>query len=765
MRQVSSWKAPLFASVAIGVLCAAGGATAQASADAPKGSATQVETLIVTAEKRSENLQSTPLTVQALSESALKAAGAQTVQDLETVVPGLAFGKNFSNGTPYIRGVGQNTGTLNVESPVAIYVDGVYLAQPNAGMFSFNNVQQIEVAKGPQGTLFGRNTTGGVIQVTTRQPSMTPSFKGSVSYGNYNTVSGDAYVTGKIAPDVASSLSVYGFNRQEGYIDNLFLHRKIGQENDYGIQSKTFWTPSDKTDVTLNLIYNWQMSYTGTTTGVYPGMLADDHVTRFAGQYAVFDGINTPNRDAQLLVAATINHDFGWAKLTSISSYHKIWNRLNFVQNAEPIHTPRIPGVADLTLFDTAYGETYTQELQLKSPDAQDFRWILGAFLLRDKSQFNADDFREGFFQVQGSNPNMIRGRQLTKSWAVFAEASKTILPDTRLTLGARYTEDQRTLYGNTATLLGNGAVLISTPAAPGGTFAPVQTPKTWDAATYRAVLDHHFTPDIMGYVSFNSGFKSGIYNIAVFFNPPVAPEKINAYEVGLKSEFFDHRLRLNAAAFDYDYTNIQLRQTGGSFPGRFILVNAASGTVKGLDVDFSAVPVRNLTINGGLELLDAMYDSFPGAPFAIPNPVTLPLPAGCAVVGVLPPSAALPGGNTTATCDASHSRMIRSPTFTGNIGATYVHDLAGGAQLTLNANDHYNSGFFWDPDHLLRQAAYHNGSASVTWIAPSGAWDVGIWGTNLFQAHIWASATAGPTSAFSPGLPRMFGVRFSVRH
>jgi iron complex outermembrane receptor protein len=764
MKMAPSWKAPLMASVAAGVLLAAGGAAAQASAGAPKTGATEVETIIVTAEKRSTNLQSTPLTVQALTENALKAAGAQSVQNLETLVPGLAFGKNFSNGTPYLRGVGQNAGTPNADSPVAIYVDGVYLAQPASGMFSFNNIQQIEVAKGPQGTLFGRNTTGGVIQVTTRQPSLETSSKASIGYGNYDTFQGDAYVTGQVAPNVASSLAAYGYKRRDGYIDNLFLHSKIGQREDYGIQSKTLWTPDDKTDVTLNLIYNWQRTYIGTTTGVYPGMVADDHVTRYAGQYAVYDGIPTPNRDAQFLGAMTANHDFGWATLTSISAYHRMWDRLNFVQNAEPIHTPRIPGVATITLFIPTYGETYTQEFQLKSPDQQDFRWILGAFLLRDKTQQNADDFREGFFQFQGSAPNIIRGRQLTKSYAGYAEASKTVLPDTRLTLGVRYTQDKKELYGQIATLLPTGAILMSSPAAPGGTFRPLETPKTWDAFTYRAVLDHHFTPDIMGYVSFNRGFKSGLYNIAVFFNPPVNPETINAYEVGLKSEFFDHRLRLNVAAFDYDYKNIQLRQTGGNFPGRFILVNAATGTVRGLDVDFTAVPVRNLTLTGGFEVLDAMYDKFPGAPFAFPNPVTLPLPAGCAVVGALPPSAALVGGNTTATCDASNTRMIRSPKFTGNIGATYVHDLAGGDQLTFSANDHYNSGFFWDPDHLLKQKSYHNAAASLTWTAPSGAWDVGIWGTNLFQAHIWASSTAGPTSTFSPGEPRQFGIRASVR-
>jgi len=288
----------LLAGVAGGGLAATGAAAAQTS---DRAGVAEVETVVVTAQKRSENLQSTPVTVQAITESALKAAGAAGVQDLQTVVPGLTFGKNFSNGTPYLRGVGQNVGTPNTETPVAIYADGVYLVQPNAGLFSFNNVQQVEVAKGPQGTLFGRNTTGGVIQVTTRRPSATPGFRASLGYGAYDTFSGDAYVTGEVAPGVASSLSVYGLKRSGGYIDNLFLKKKIGQEESYGIQSKTLWTPDDRTDVTLNLIYSWQLSYTGSTTGVYPGAVADDGVTRYAGQYAVYDAVPTPNRDSQVL--------------------------------------------------------------------------------------------------------------------------------------------------------------------------------------------------------------------------------------------------------------------------------------------------------------------------------------------------------------------------------------------------------------------------------------------------------------------------------
>jgi iron complex outermembrane receptor protein len=329
-----------------------------------------------------------------------------------------------------------------------------------------------------------------------------------------------------------------------------------------------------------------------------------------------------------------------------------------------------------------------------------------------------------------------------------------------------RYSSDRKRVYGTSETITAAGAIVTTTPQAPGGIFRPLETPKSWNEWTYRAVLDHHFTPDLMAYASYNRGFKSGLYNISFFGNQPVDPEIVDASEVGLKTEFFDRRLRLNVAGFYYDYQDVQLRQVVSSFPGAFLLYNAATSTVKGLDIDLTARPTEALTIRSGLGLLDAKYDSFAGAPFALRNPVTLPLPAGCSVVGAaLPPSAATPGGTTTVSCDASGFRMMRSPTVTANLGVSYSVELSGGSGLLFNISDSYNDGFFWDPDHQLRQDPYHDVRASVTWLAPSEKWDVRLWGTNLADEVVYTTAGGGATSIFGPGQPRRYGIELSVRH
>lgn len=745
--------------------CALLGASVASAQDVTSGGAV-LEEITVTAQRRAQNIQDAPLSVQALTADSLAAAGVGGTQNLQSAVPGLVFNNNLTAALPYIRGVGQNTGSLGVESPVAMYIDGVYLVGPANGIFNLTNVERVEVAKGPQGTLFGRNTTGGVIHVITREPEQELSWSGGLGYGNFDTRSANAYVTTGVGSNLATSLSGYYEDRNEGYINNVFLNQELGQSENYGVQNKWLWDASEQTELGLNLFYNYRSGFQGTTNAVYEGDVADDRVTGHLGPYTTSAGIPTPNLDEQWLAALTLRHDFGWARLTNIASYHDLRDRFNFVQNAEPLHDPFLIGRAAVTQYVFGSQETVTEELQLQSQADADLQWTAGLFYLHDRTGLDVLDYRENQFIFQGSGANDIVSRQETDSYAAYLDGSKTIFGKTRLTLGARYSKDEKEVTGRVNTVTASGAIVTTTPAAPGGTFAPLETPKSWAEWSYRAVLDHHFNEDVMGYVSYNRGFKSGLYNITVFFNQPVDPEIVDAFEVGLKNELFGRRLRLNVAAYYYDYKDVQLRQTVSAFPGRFLLLNAADATVQGIDADFSAVVTENLRIDGGISYLDAKYDNFPGAPVAIPNPVSLPLPAGCSVVGAaLPPSAAFVGGNTTVSCNLVDSRMIRSPEITGNLGVRYTANFSSGAKLTFSVNDHYNDGFLWDADGRLRQEAYHDVSASITWALSSGRWDVTMWGRNLADEEIHATASAGGTTTFAPGLPRTYGISFNVRN
>jgi iron complex outermembrane receptor protein len=738
---------------------------AQAPADTDN-TAGGLEQIIVTAQRRSQNIQDTPVTVQALTADTLAAAGASSTIDIATMVPNLTFNASLTAGAPYIRGVGQNTGSLGVESPVAIYIDGVYLVAPASGLFDLANIERVEVLKGPQGTLFGRNTTGGVIQVITKEPQAELDWSASAGFANYETYSGSAYLTGEVAPNLSSSISANLENQNEGWINNTFLDKRIGDSENVSLQNKWLWQVTPDTQIGLNALYLRKFGYLGTTVGVYPGYIADDKVTPHLGDYTTSAGIPTWNRDKQGLVALTIRHDLDWSRLTSISAWHRLWDRFNFVQNAEPLHSPFLPGVAAITQYIKGDQETFTQELQLQAPSSADFQWTLGMYYLDDKTELDVKNFRENQFIFQGSGSAKVDANQDTRSYAAYADGSITVLPDTRLTLGARYSNDRKRVYGTSEAINAAGNIVTTTPQAPGGIFQPLETPKSWNEWTYRAVLDHHFTPDFMAYGSYNRGFKSGLYNISFFGNQPVDPEIVDGYEVGLKTELFHQHLRLNVAGFYYDYQDVQLRQVVSNLPGVFLLYNAATSSVQGLDVDLTARPTQALTIRAGLGLLDAKYDSFEGAPFALRNPVTQPLPPRCSgSSAALPPSAATAGGTTTVSCDASGLRMMRSPKVTANLGLSYSVELSGGSGLLFTVSDSYNDGFFWDPDHQLRQAPYHDVRASVTWAAPSEKWDIRLWGSNLTDEVVYTTASGGPTSIFGPGEPRRFGIEVSFRH
>jgi iron complex outermembrane receptor protein len=737
--------------VASTTLMAAGSIFAQAQ---PR-QAPVLEEIIVTAQKRAENMQDAPITIQALTSEQLAAAGTNGTIDLGMMVPGLIFNKGLTAGVPYIRGVGQNVGSLGVESPVATYLDGIYLVGPASTLLSFNNIERVEVAKGPQGTLFGRNATGGVINVITREPESDFSANGSLGYGNYSTYKADVYVTGGVTDTVATSFAAFIADQRDGYINNISLNREVGQTQNYGFQNKWRWTPSDGTDVGLNLLYYWRDGWQGTTLGVYPGSVADDRITTHVDERTVTAGIDTENRTWQGLAALTVHQDVGFARLTNILGYRRLDDEFGLVQNAEPLHRPLLAFTAAVTSLVYGEQETITEELQLQSQSDADLRWIVGLYYLHDKTRLNGKNLRDGLTQfVPPVGPSVQDTRQKTESYAMYVDATKTVLPETRLTLGVRYTEDEKTLEGLTQQLLASGSTALITPDSTG-----LDTPKKWDEWTYRAVIDHDFTPESMGYLSYNHGFKSGVYNLANYANPPADPETVDAYEVGLKNELFNRRLRLNVAAFYYDYQDIQLRQV--VVAPNFVLLNAASAEVKGVDIDFTGLVTSNLTVSGGFGVLNAKYKDFPGAPVAVPNPVSA-VPTGC--TGVLTPAAAFLGGNSTFACDLSGTRMMRSPKYTGNLGVQYDLPLSGGAGLKFNVADAYNSGFFWEPDHLVRQKSYHNVRGSVTWTAPSRSWDISLWGENLTNEDIFSYAAAGPTSTFSPGTPRMYGISFKAR-
>ncbi|WCP15929.1 Vitamin B12 transporter BtuB (plasmid) [Sphingobium sp. AntQ-1] len=287
-----------------------------------------LEDIIVTAQRRSENAQKVPIVVATVTAKTLQAAGVLDVTSLNVAIPGLQVRNAVGFSSPNLRGVGTNQVGAGFENPIATYVDGVYYGSASASLMSFNNIEQIEVLKGPQGTLFGRNATGGLIQVTTREPTATPTFMGSFSYGNYDTIHTDAYVGGGILPNVNADVAVqYGY-QGKGWGTNLTTGRDVYKTDiDFAVRSKWVFTPGESTKLTVIADYS-ELRSSKSATGLIPGTYAFPGPgvvppATFSNPWDVETdyqpGIATKAGGASL----RIDQDMGDLNLVSVTAYRK----------------------------------------------------------------------------------------------------------------------------------------------------------------------------------------------------------------------------------------------------------------------------------------------------------------------------------------------------------------------------------------------------------------------------------------------------------
>jgi iron complex outermembrane receptor protein len=699
--------------------CILGMGAHSAFADTAEAPEVGLEEIIVTAERRAERLQDVPIAVTALTESAIDQLGLTGMKDLSASVPGLDFTRQANGATVYLRGVGNPNGAIGQESSVAMYVDGVYMPSPAGALFSFNNIDRLEVLKGPQGTLFGRNATGGVIQVITKDPSQTTHLDAAVSYANYNTVEGTAYATTGVTSTLATDIAVYGQNRGDGWGRYTVLNKDAFTGSEWDIRNKWLWTPGENTEVRLALDAGETKTLEGLGWHALPGTYLLDGTTYSGRFYDTNDNVPTGSDDKYSGAAVTIHQNLGFARLVSITSLRGInsFYRVDQAATAEPILDPYVSGRS----------QTLTQEVQLLANPDNKLQWILGAFFFHDDSKY--DPVKLVGSGTGGPSSISIFGDEKTNSYAGFGQASYEVLPATDLTLGLRYTEDKRSISGETITpedgVIGSGAQSAS-----------------FDKVTWRVALDHKFTPDVMGYISDNRGFKSGLYQVVSYSAPAVRPEVLDAQEVGMKTEFLDRRLRINVAGYHYNYRDLQITIV---VPGSQETVNVPGAEVWGADLDFNAKPTNHLSLQGGLNYTHGRYTDFPQGP----------------VYTALPPSA---GGGAAATSEnLAGNTMVHAPTLTGVIGATYRIETKSG-NIDLNGSVTHNSGFFWYPDDNARQPRYDLLNAAIEWTSANGKWGVDVWGRNLSGEQYYSFVSENTFGYVgSPAAPRTFGITLKV--
>ena len=400
--------------------------------------ANRLQEIVVTAQRRSENLQNVPIAVTAVTSNQLAQAGVHDLTDLKVAVPTLNL--TTSNGylNTSLRGVGSNADGPGIENPVALYIDGVYYGSPVADLLTLNNVAQVEVLKGPQGTLFGRNATGGLIQVTTRSPTVTPHGDFGVSYGNYDTVSTSGYLTGgyeHAATDVAVSFTHQG----EGYGHDLFNGKDVYQAGgDFAIRSKTILTPLSGTKITI--IGDYEKSHLkdneleplpGTIDGFAP-QLGPTPNYGYNIDTDYIDHTDTWSGGASI----RIDQRLGSYSLASTTAYRRDRTDIDFDYDGTPQTIE--------TFFTKQRDLAFTQELQLTSPAGKRLTWVVGAFYYEGSAGY---DPLLIFANDQGVNVNL-RSFQDINSVAGYGQATYKVFSHTNLTFGARFTTESRSLEG-----------------------------------------------------------------------------------------------------------------------------------------------------------------------------------------------------------------------------------------------------------------------------------------------------------------------------
>jgi iron complex outermembrane receptor protein len=678
----------------------------------------QLEEVIVTAERRPENLQNAATTVTAVTATDLEKISVIDVQSLPTLVPGLVISNVGGYAEPFIRGIGTLASGPGAEPSVATYVDGVYMPDTSATLFSFNNIAQVEVDKGPQGTLFGRNATGGVIQVTTRDPSATPKLDVSVGYGNYGTYESKLYGSIGVTDSLATDIAVLYRDQSQGWGRYVLTGDDAFTSHDIAIRNKWLWTPFDSTRVTLSENYESSKSGNGVIAYPYPGTVS---ITGqgYLGEYRI-PGRYSYSQPEQYGASLKVEQGLGWADLTSISAYGQSHYYAPFDYGATSV--PIVYAIFNSPSYQLS------QEIRLASLQHATVKWVGGVFYSERSSGFNPLAILETRF------PPVIDTFARTKagSIAAFGQTTLDVAPKTELTVGLRYTHDRVSIDGHNII----SAIAGDTPLESNGESTG------YGKFTWRGAMAYHFTSDFLGYVSYNRGYKSGLFSTDSFTAPAVKPEQIDAYETGVKSELFDHRVRVNLSAFYYKWSNIQVEEYAGA---NSFFVNAASAKIYGFDLDAAANLVEGLTLRTSISYAHGRYTSFPDSPsYFIPGTSALN-PAGVQIV------------------DATGNVTTHTPDFTGLVSLDYSYPTQVGAFDFAVANS-YTTSFFWEADNVLRQPNVDLLNGSIGWSSSDKRWDVRVYGQNLLKrVYYVAGFSNGLTAEASPAAPLTYGIVFGL--
>ncbi len=686
------------------------GTADQAKPEPPAEQATEVtriEEITVTARRKEENVQKVPVAVTLKTGRELAELATSDISEMQSDVPNLSIyaGRNQSTTlTAFIRGVGQADPLWGVDPGVGLYLDDVYVARPQGALLDVFDVQRIEVLRGPQGTLYGKNTIGGAIKYVSRE--LTDRLQGGISYGGGTYWNHDirASISGGLVAGKLRGRAAGGYFRHDGYGTNLLIDREVSNKKTFAFRLGLDWLPTDRVKVQLN--------YDRTEDDAEPKGLtrlaANPLCPAFLGgapcppEAEIFDTrsglvpINSTNAQGYALnLHWTVSP--AW-RFRSISAYRESDSENSIDFDTTPARI--------VDVFATYFDKQKSQELQLLYGRGGRFSGILGAYYFDGE----AGGLVRNIFvnRLFGTTDGTVK----TESFAGFGDSSYHITDKLTLNAGVRVTREEKTAHVFNAGYANDSFSQVTSVAA------AFDKSKTFSSVAPRLGFDYRFSEDVMGYLALSRGFKSGGFNIrantstAPGSDQPFEDEVLDVAELGIKSVLFDHRLVLNAAAFYGDYKDVQVSTfttAGGTFFGQFL--NAGNATLKGVEVEFdaSSLGVNWLGLSGQVSYLDADSD---------------PL-----------------DNNRDGFVDTQV--ITNAPEFTGALRATARFPLFGGAFAGSVGFAHRDDSVLTNeggqfpgrpgtPLLPISQPAYDVWDAYISWLAPGAHWRFAINGKNL---------------------------------
>ncbi|CAN5502149.1 TonB-dependent receptor [soil metagenome] len=756
MKQRMYWSSSALAlSVAI-CTCPVSAVSAEQQAKASE----TISEVIVTATKRATNLQDVPMVVDVVSNKDLERASLSQMQDVQTLVPGLNIQQTGTLSQYYIRGVG-GTVTGPADQPgISLNIDGVYSQSPVAGHVSFYDLDHIEVLKGPQGTLFGRNSTGGAINLTTHNPVFANHVSVGVDLGNYGRKKVEAMANYAISDQAAVRLAAVS-TEHDGYFKD-----GLDDEDNWGVRGKLLYQPDDRLSILIGADYGKEG---GKGSGMMPLVEATGHsltsdpragptdpvVVNLARTgiapifgYPTGDFSKYARQDNETGgVNGQVDYDLGPVGMTLLASHHRA-----------SIDT--VSYIAAFVLAQAYKTTESTAELRFTSKDEDArFKYVAGLYFY---DQGVSGDVL-GLFGSAGSpilsgrdggfDPALVltAGHQSNTDnhitdQAIFGQGQFQIVDKLSFTLGARYLNEKQT---NKATSQAISVGVL-------GAKVPSLGEREDDRVIWRAGFD--YTPTVRStiYAYASSGWKSG--GLAAYDAPynSYKPEALTAYSIGSKNRFFDNRLQVNGELFYWDYTNRQLITfllvtTGGVPSQSQVTVNSKQSHIQGAQLDVQYRASAHDTIGFAVEYIDeAKNDDFISPSL---TPVT-----GCSAIGAM-------------TYDCSGSNMTQEPKFSGNVSYEHIFEMRNGGQVSLNVRSKFQTKMDLQQSAQTeagRQGAYTLTNLNLAYAAPSRRWSAGAYVTNLEDRLIRLSSVTSPVTGTSWSnymAPRTYGLQLKFEY